>query len=223
MAPKHSTAAATPSASRQQRRRELTRSRLLEAARTLFAERGVESVGLHEVTQRADLGTGTMYNYFPSKDALVEALLSESIETVGQRLDRIQETEADPAAVFAFSLRHLVNLANEDELWGWMVVRLGVAHPQLLDILGPRANRDLRIGVNAGRFTIADVDVATACVFGALISALHLALTDSPRERLGSEFAHSMLCMVGVPYREAAEVAGRELPPLPELPGGHSG
>lgn len=209
-----------PPAGRQQRRRELTRSRLLEAARTLFAERGVESVGLHEVTQRADLGTGTMYNYFPSKDALVEALLSESIETVGQRLDRIREIEDDPAAVFAFSLRHLVNLASEDELWGWMVVRLGVAHPQLLEILGPRANRDLRIGVDAGRFSTSDVDVATACVFGALISALHLALTNSPRAGLGIEFAQNMLCMVGVPSREATEVASRELPPLPEVPSG---
>lgn len=200
---------------RQQKRREQTRARLLDAARALFAERGVEAVGLHEITQRADLGTGTLYNHFASKDAVVEALTAESIETVGQALDRLAATLKDPAEVFAFSLRHLVHQAVDDHLWGWVVVRLGVAHPQLIEILGPRAARDLRLGVDAGRFTIPDLDVATACTFGALLSTLHLVLSQGYREGVDVEFARSMLCMVGMSPAESAEVSARPLPPPP--------
>lgn len=75
--------------------------------------------------------------------------------------------------------------AISDQVWGWFVVRLGVAHPTLIRILGPRAARDLRKGIQSGRFSIPDVD----CLF-----------------------AQAMLCMVGVAADEAADVAACPLP-----------
>ncbi len=205
----------TSDGGRQQRRREQTRARLLEAARLLMAERGVEAVGVSEITEAADLGTGTFYNYFRSRDDIVEAIMAESIETIGDALDRMTKDMPDAAEIFSASLRHLVRQAVTDPMWGWFVVRLGVAQPQLIAILGPRAARDLRIGLERGRFVIPNVDVATSCTFGALLSTLHLALSAEPPEDVDALFARAMLTMVGVPADDAREVASRPLPPLP--------
>ncbi|MFE5704301.1 hypothetical protein [Rhodococcus koreensis] len=109
-------------------------------------------------------------------------------------------------------MRHAIS-----PLWGWFVVRLGVAHPKLIDILGPRAARDLRKGVDSGSFTIPDVEIAKACVFGALLSTLHHVVSVPAQDRTAEVFAQAMLCMVGVAPDEARDVASRPLPSLPEV------
>ncbi|MEE6169694.1 MULTISPECIES: TetR/AcrR family transcriptional regulator [unclassified Mycolicibacterium] len=208
-------AAPTPP-SRQQRRKQQTRSRLVGAARALIAERGVEGVGMSDIAQAADLGAGTIYNYFQTRDQIVEAVAEESVESMGEALDRLTHDLTDAAEVFAFSLRHLVRRAATDPIWGWFVVRLGVAHPVLISILGPRAGRDLRKGVDSGRFSIPDVEIATSCVFGALLSTLHQILSAPAQPGIDEVFARTMLCMVGVPFDAAADIAARPLPDLPE-------
>ncbi|WP_255771592.1 TetR/AcrR family transcriptional regulator [Pseudarthrobacter sulfonivorans] len=207
----------TAAGGRQQRRREQTRARLIDAARTLMAERGVDAVGLTEITDAADLGAGTFYNYFQSRDEIVEAVAEASVESLGQSMDALTANMEDAAEIYAFSLRHVVLKAITDPLWGWFVVRLGVAHPQLIEILGPRAARDLRKGVDSGRFSIPDIDVATSCTFGALLATLHLVLSTKTEAHADELFAQTMLCMVGVPAIEAQEIASRPLPALPEV------
>ncbi|HTF55113.1 MAG TPA: helix-turn-helix domain-containing protein [Pseudonocardia sp.] len=59
-----------------QRNREL----LLAAAREVFAERGLEAP-LEEIARRAGVSIGTLYNRFPSRVDLVDAALTELVET----------------------------------------------------------------------------------------------------------------------------------------------
>ena len=79
------TAAATAPAPVRRRplRRDAERNRLLilTAARTVFAERGLEA-SLDEVAREAGLGVGTVYRRFPNRDALVDALFADAIDTV---------------------------------------------------------------------------------------------------------------------------------------------
>jgi AcrR family transcriptional regulator len=70
---------ATPIASRQQRRTERTRARLLDAALELFLERGYDSPSIAEITERADLGAGTYYLHFRDKRGLYEALVRREL------------------------------------------------------------------------------------------------------------------------------------------------
>lgn len=177
----------------------------------------MDAVGLSEITEAADLGVGTLYNYFQTRDEIVEAVAEESVESMGAAMDRLTADMPDAAEVFSVSLRHLVRRAISDPMWGWFVVRLGVAHPVLLRILGPRCARDLRNGADSGRFAMPDVDIATSCTFGALLSTLHQVLATTVRPHFDEAFALTMLCMVGVPFEEAREIASRPLPPLPDL------
>lgn len=207
---------------RRAKRREQTRARLIDTARILMAERGFTEVGVAEITTAANLGTGTFYNYFSSRDQLLAAVAEESMEKIGDALDRDVSGLEDPAEAFASSLRHLVRYALNDRVWGGFLVQMGAAHPALLRILGPRARRDLLRGVEARRFSIEDLDLATTCTFGSLIASIQLAMESEPRDDRDQIFARAMLCMVGVPADESTEIAARALPEIDvktDLPG----
>jgi AcrR family transcriptional regulator len=60
------------SPSRRQRRSAETRTRLLDAALAAFLANGYDNTSLAEITERADLGTGTLYLYFRDKRAIYE-------------------------------------------------------------------------------------------------------------------------------------------------------
>ena len=72
-----STAAVRPLRADARRNRE----RVLTAARTVFAEQGREAQ-MDDVARHAEVGVGTVYRHFPTKEALIEALAVDSFERV---------------------------------------------------------------------------------------------------------------------------------------------
>jgi len=62
---------------------ERNRQRILDAARTLFAERGVD-VSVEEIAAAAGVGIGTFYRRFPDRETLVEAVFATKMEQVVQ-------------------------------------------------------------------------------------------------------------------------------------------
>ena len=56
---------------------ERNRQRILEAARELFAQRGL-GVTLNDIAHHAGVGVGTVYRHFPTKEALIDALVAEA-------------------------------------------------------------------------------------------------------------------------------------------------
>src|SRR5438477_373209 len=56
------------------------RRRVLAAARELFAERGIETVSMHDIAQTAGIGQGTLYRRFPHKGALCHVLLEDNMQ-----------------------------------------------------------------------------------------------------------------------------------------------
>jgi AcrR family transcriptional regulator len=82
-------ASTSPPASERPLRRDAERNRLriLQAAREVFADRGLDA-SLDQIAAHAGVGVGTVYRRFPDKDALIDALFEERIDEVaaaGQR------------------------------------------------------------------------------------------------------------------------------------------
>ncbi len=66
-------AANPPTSSRRARRQAETRTRLLRAGLDLFARQGYSATTVEQITEAADVGKGTFFNYFPSKDHVLGA------------------------------------------------------------------------------------------------------------------------------------------------------
>jgi TetR/AcrR family transcriptional repressor of nem operon len=59
-----------------------TRARLLEAARTLFWEKGYAATGMAEILERGQANSGSFYHFFASKEALLLAVLDSYVEAL---------------------------------------------------------------------------------------------------------------------------------------------
>src|ERR1700693_3092565 len=57
-----------------------TRSRLLDAARFLFWEKGFAATGMAELLERGKANSGSFYHFFASKEALLQALLDDYLQ-----------------------------------------------------------------------------------------------------------------------------------------------
>ncbi|HEY8778007.1 MAG TPA: helix-turn-helix domain-containing protein [Gaiellaceae bacterium] len=86
--------------------------RILEAARAVFAEEGLEA-SVADVAHRAGVGTATIFRRFPTKDDLVAAMLERELETVVARAQAAAETK-DPAAALAEFFSAAVETFVED-------------------------------------------------------------------------------------------------------------
>jgi AcrR family transcriptional regulator len=73
------------------------RTRILDGARGLFAERGVESVTMAAVAAAAGVARATVFNYFASKHALVEAITDDVITYFREMLESALADEETPA------------------------------------------------------------------------------------------------------------------------------
>ena len=82
------------------------RERVLEAAELVLSTEGV-SVPIDEVARRAGVGVGTVYRQFPTKEALLEAILLRRLERLVEELHARAE-DADPGEAFFGFLEHLV-------------------------------------------------------------------------------------------------------------------
>jgi AcrR family transcriptional regulator len=93
--------------------REARTKALLAAALDVFLERGFESARLDEVAQRAGVAKGTLYLYFPSKEALFEALIGSLIASPFQAAGEAMLKQDVPAEAM---LRGLLNFAKTEIL-----------------------------------------------------------------------------------------------------------
>ena len=71
---------------------ERNRQRIVDAAKTVFAERGVD-VSVEDIAAAAGVGIGTFYRRFPDRESLVEAVFATKLERVTQLAREALESE----------------------------------------------------------------------------------------------------------------------------------
>jgi AcrR family transcriptional regulator len=79
-------------ANRRERHRLETRDRLYRAALELFGERGFLKTTVEDITEAADVGKGTFFNYFPTKEHILAAYGGERIAAVERALEEARTT-----------------------------------------------------------------------------------------------------------------------------------
>lgn len=84
------------------------RERILDAARALFAERGLD-VGTREIARRAGVGPATLYRRFPSRQALVDAAFAVETQSCRQVVTDAC-ADPDPWHGFATMLRTIISM-----------------------------------------------------------------------------------------------------------------
>lgn len=203
---------------RTDRRRERTRNALLAAARTFLSE-GRAAVSIQEITDAADVGFGTFYNHFESKEQLFDEAVRSALQVYSELRDGIVALYDDPAEVFAVSFRMTGRLQRRIPEMVRVVLNSGMAVMLRDEGLAPRARRDIIAAQEAGRFEPMDPQLAVMAAGGSLLGLLQLLDADphADAEALSDEMTYRMLRMFGMPKRTAQRLSSGPLPEIPEL------
>lgn len=73
---------------RRERRKEETRRQIFQAAMKLFEKKGIFATTVEEITKAADVGKGTFFNYFPSKEAIFSALAQRQLGVIDRAVEK---------------------------------------------------------------------------------------------------------------------------------------
>ena len=196
------------------RRKARTRQALIDAAVRLIAEGRGDRASIQEITEAADIGFGSFYNHFESKEQLFDTASNEVLERWGRMIDAASAGIGDPAEVFSTSLRLSARLSWTHPEVAQFITGAGLA---LLDGpggLAPRALRDIQAGQAAGQFSVADAEIALSAVAGGLIGLLQLHQRHPERVEQTSvdDLAEACLRLLGLPAAKAKKVARLPLP-----------
>ncbi len=200
------------------RRKARTRAALIQAAQTLIAE-GRTQVPILEITQAADVGLGSFYNHFETKEQLFDAAVEAVMDAYGQLLDRVTADIEDPAEVFAASFRLTGRLHRREPELSQVMLANALRLLGSPDGLAPRVRRDIEAAAAAGEFEVSDLDVSVTMVAGALI-ALGQLLHDQPERDVDETtdlVTRDVLRMLGLSARRAERICNRPLPDLAEV------
>lgn len=202
-------------ANRLDRRKARTRQALIDAAVGLIAEGRGQQASIQEITEAADIGFGSFYNHFESKEQLFQVASEEVLDRWARLLDTATAGISDLAEVFAVALRISGRLAWAHPDIAGFITGAGLDLVDAQSGLAPHALRDIRAGQATGRFTVADADITLSAVAGGLIGLLRLRQRYPRRvtENSVDELAEACLRLLGLRPAEARRISQLPLPP----------
>jgi AcrR family transcriptional regulator len=167
-----------------------------------------------EITQAADVGMGSFYNHFKSKEELFEAAVADVLDAHGALLDRLTATIDDPAETFATSFRLTGRLFRQRPEESEILLANGLTLLRSNRGLAPRAQRDITAAIKAGRFQIDDPELALAMAGGVLLGLGALLRADSDRDGAlaADQATENVLRLFGLSAQEAHAICRRPLP-----------
>ncbi|NLY64075.1 MAG: TetR/AcrR family transcriptional regulator [Alcaligenaceae bacterium] len=198
------------------RRQRRNHAALIRAASAVMSEKGIDAATMQEIAERADVATGTVYNYFKSKDELAIAVLEDMMYDLALRIEGSTDAFKDPAEVYAFGLRTVLETATTDMRWKQMLYRSEVISDALYRRMGPFAMRDFKRAMEEGRFPPGDAALVWRLSAYAIVG-ISLAITsDETFPYTLDDIVVRLLCMTGIGTNDALELVARPRPALQE-------
>jgi len=205
-------------ASRLDRRKARTRLALIRAAQGFLAE-GSTAVSIQDLTDRADVGFGTFYNHFSSKEELFDTAVATTLQDYAELRDRLVEGIDDPAEIFAASFRLTGRLQRRLPELVRILLHRGTEILVRDEGLAPRARADLGAAIAQGRFDLEDIELGLMAAGGALLGLLQL-LESRPElddADVSDRFTERVLRALGLDAGEAHDLVSKPLPDLPSF------
>lgn len=196
------------------RRQARNRRALIDAARRIMSQKGIDAATMVEIADLADVGAGTVYNYFKSKEDLAIAVLEDLMLDLAVKIEKVTDTFDDPGQVYAFGIRTVIDTATGDLRWRQLLNRSEVMANAMFRQMGPFAIRDLEKATRAGRFKVDDAALTWKMTTHAVVGvALSVANDELPVSVIDNCIVR-LLCMTGIGRDAAVDLAKRDRPAL---------
>ncbi len=136
------------------KKRERTRSALLDSAISVFASKGFEATRIIDITNHAALANGTFYNYYQDKDELLRDVATGlAVEITGRINDEMEGLTHGPTRVVLATAR-LLQIARQEPEWINVLMEGVFIVPELQSATVQYLRQDLEMGIKQGHFNV---------------------------------------------------------------------
>ncbi|MDI9244625.1 TetR/AcrR family transcriptional regulator [Marinobacter sp. CHS3-4] len=189
-----------------------TRQQLIDAALRIYAEKGAGELALNELAREAGVSNGTIYNYFRSKEAVLEAVAIALAENLSQQVNVLSEGVTNGAERLAVGVRVFVRKAEKDPNWASALVNVVRYAEGMRSKLAANVLKDLRAGYEQKLFSFDNEELAIGLVVSGAMGAMIDVVEDRAVEHHGEIVASMLLQALGMDREEAQAIAYRPLP-----------
>lgn len=179
------------------------RMRLLTVARSVFAESGLD-LEMHDIASRAQLGVGTLYRHFGSREELLRAIVAQTSEdALAQMRLAIQPHIGDPQAMLQALVAAGLRVQQQ-----YQPIFAVIRDPRLTKLFDPAYGEAMRAqflatarevierGIQAGSFQAdLDLDLAAATIIGSCTGVFDLLGDRCPLDELEQRLTHLLWTM----------------------------
>ena len=157
-------------ANRFERRRERTRQDLLAAAIKVLAAKGLHDTKITDIAAAADVGVGTFYLHFPTKDALFDAVVDDTVTRFKHAVDEARLKATDAMARTRAATAAFCRFADENRAVFKIVFGHAAAYNEVIhraqSLFAADIEETVREGVEQGVFAAVPPAVAAQAVVG---------------------------------------------------------
>jgi len=165
---------------RREREKEARKGQILTAARSLLFQKGIQATSINQIARKAELGVGTIYFYYQSKEEIFYWLQEEGLDILFKTIDAIGKEDSPPdeklrrtgSAYLEFSDEHKDYFDIINYFLATPTVILGAEMKQRIDRKGSRIleliERFVHAGVTEGRFRPVESKKWAVMFWGAL-------------------------------------------------------
>ncbi|MEQ8266494.1 MAG: TetR/AcrR family transcriptional regulator [Parvibaculum sp.] len=192
-----------------QERREKTRQKLIAAAARVIATGGDKNATIDDFIQAAGVARGTFYNYFPTREDLLDALWTQVGKDPFLDIRNACAPVRDPAERLIAQAWRILMRAGEDQVWGWLIFALSGNAETVNSDLRAYPAPDLEAGLNAGRLHYDNPESARDLVVGTIRAGMKTQLTGQGSAAYARSLCRMILLALAVPPAEAERIVGR--------------
>ncbi|AOE85202.1 TetR/AcrR family transcriptional regulator [Pseudomonas sp. TCU-HL1] len=204
--------AALPPLTRGHKKRERTRRGLVDAALRLVARKEVGEIALLEVAAEAEVSNGTIYNYFRTREEVLEAVGITLATEFSDAISALSSDVRSGAQRLSIGVRMFIRRAADDHQWANALLRIIHFDQAMRSRLATHVLGDLREGLREGAFTFEDegiaMDMVVSCTTGAMRSVVEGRAVAEHDVRV----AEMILKALGVTPAKAKKIAGLPIP-----------
>ena len=193
-----------------EQRRGQTRERLLDAAETVIAEKGVEAASIEDFVRAAGVSRGTFYNYFPAAIDLLNALNQRVAAQIDGLLEEVARQPRDPAALLACSLHTVLSASSANPVRGWVALQLAGSGAPRVAAFEQRFAALHAEAVRRGQFRAIEIASAWALAFGAMRMVQRDVVAGQAPAGQAVEVVALILAAFGMPFDEALAISRAE-------------
>ncbi|WP_256657948.1 TetR/AcrR family transcriptional regulator, partial [Pseudomonas sp. 2FG] len=194
------------------KKRERTRRALVDAALRLLARKEVGEIALLEVAAEAEVSNGTIYNYFRTRDEVLEAVGITLADEFSDAISALSTNVHSGAQRLSIGVRMFIRRAADDHQWANALLRIIHLDQAMRSRLADRVLDDLREGHREGALTFEDEGIARDMVVSCTTGAMRSVVEGRAVAEHDVRVAEMTLKALGVTPARAKKIAGLPLP-----------